>query len=320
MLIRGTCLVDLNRGTTVPYAPYGSYVVEWSADMRVNAYVSPVDYVIYSHAWGERTARPLTERDGARTFAPALSPDGTQVAYALSPENTNSAQLHVVNRDGSDDRLLTTLDMTTARFSGRLSWSPDARYIVYFTSEPSNLSGTFSPVLHLLETATGEVRPVGTVVAPVVDWSPDGAWLAYMPPNADTIEIVEATTGNAPQRIRDFNEAAGHNIIGDFISRPTFSPDSERLLFIDRNLTDNTTLVRVRDLTTGDITTLTTLDDAETRFEDVLWQPDGILLVEDLQASSYLDHILFHHVDPVTGARTQAGTLISEDYIRMVVW
>ncbi|MEM6284434.1 MAG: hypothetical protein AAF787_19740, partial [Chloroflexota bacterium] len=125
IMLGGTCMADLNTDISVHRASYGTFVSEWSADMRVSAFVSPVDYVIYTHSWQQNNVQALTQAGNVRTFAPAISSDGTRVAYVLTMPNSPSLHLRSVNRDGTDNRHLTTLNVANARFSGDLIWSPD---------------------------------------------------------------------------------------------------------------------------------------------------------------------------------------------------
>jgi hypothetical protein len=194
------------------------------------------------------------------------------------------------------------------------------RYIAYFTSERSALSGTFSPLLWILDVATGGTRVIDSVSTPAVAWSPDGQYVAYVPLNMDMVVIVAAETGYIPDFVRAFAGSPSAMIVGQRVSDPVFSPEGTKLLFVDREQQTDTTTVNYRDLTSGEVRTLDTFPDDNIRFEDVRWLSSGIIIVEDRAPSSYVDDIVFHHIDPATGKHTELNTLLTEDYIRMVEW
>jgi len=321
VILGGTCLVDLNTGVTMHWMTYGTFVSEWSQDMQVSAYLSPADYIIYAFSREDDTVRSLSTRDYLRHFAPALSPNNKEVAYALTGDGSSDyVQLRVINRDATNDRFLTTIDLRQGRFSGDMLWSPNGRYIAYFTTQPATVTGTIKPIFWLLDTQTGKEPVIDNVAAPVVAWSPDSQYVAYVPVNADMIVIVDIETGYVPDHIRALSETPRDNILGEGVSRAAFSPDGSKIMFVTRDGMNNKTNINYRDLTTGDVVTLTSFDTATMRFEEILWREDGILVVEDRLSSSYSDYIVFHRIDPATGTTRQIGELLVEDYIRMVEW
>ncbi|CAN5655253.1 S9 family peptidase [soil metagenome] len=106
---------------------------------------------------------------------PQLSPDGEWVVYGVTTIDSvtykASAQLWLSRRDGSEKRRLT--------FSGLRNdqprWSPDGRSIA-FTSDRDGGFGLFTITL-----AGGDAQPLvnhDNAIGPV-EWSPDGAKLAY---------------------------------------------------------------------------------------------------------------------------------------------
>lgn len=71
----------------------------------------------------------ISRINGTSRF-PRLSPDGTRIVYtAISPAGTD-AQIHVMNADGSGDKILTGKgNLNTAA-----CWSADGRYLFFQTS------------------------------------------------------------------------------------------------------------------------------------------------------------------------------------------
>lgn len=108
-------------------------------------------------------------------YRPALSPDGTQIAY-FDGMYDHSHNLWMVNADGTERRLV--LDVLDEEVSGAghmraLTWSPDGGWLAFTTDDSiylvrpdgSGLERVALDVLHL---------------APAVQWSPDGSRIAYL--------------------------------------------------------------------------------------------------------------------------------------------
>jgi len=111
----------------------------------------------------------LTDAAGG-SFAPALSPDGKQIAFVSNRDGTN--KLYLMNTDGSDQQALAG---DTVQASSP-AWSPDGHWIVFL----SNQTGDWA--LHI--TAVDDsgscllTSPEQKVSAPV--WSPDGGWIHFI--------------------------------------------------------------------------------------------------------------------------------------------
>jgi Tol biopolymer transport system component len=91
---------------------------------------------------------------------PRWSPSGDRIAYWNTPDGYNGT-IHVVQPDGSGDRLVSTVGVGYA--DAGLDWSPDGAWLVARSAD----------ALDLIEVATGQTLPL--------PWSAPYAWPAWRP-------------------------------------------------------------------------------------------------------------------------------------------
>jgi tricorn protease len=154
--------------------------------------------------------RPRFERVGSRIANAAISPTGVRAVFEARGEIISAPA------DKGDARNLTN---TTAVMEREPAWSPDGRWIAYFSDE----SGEY--MLHLRDqTGGGEVKKFalgdgkpGFFLGSV--WSPDSKKIAYNRQDV-SLWILDIEKGT--------NTRVDQNTFGDFgdVMEPTWSPDS----------------------------------------------------------------------------------------------
>jgi tricorn protease len=154
--------------------------------------------------------RPRYEKVGGRIASAAVSPTGIRAVFEARGEIISAPA------DKGDTRNLTN---TTNVMERDPAWSPDGKWIAYFSDE----SGEYA--LHLRDqTGMGEVKKItladgkpGFFSSPV--WSPDSKKIAYNR-NDVTLWYVDVEKGT--------NVRVDQNTFGDFgdVMEPSWSPDS----------------------------------------------------------------------------------------------
>jgi Tol biopolymer transport system component/DNA-binding winged helix-turn-helix (wHTH) protein len=177
-------------------------------------------------AWeGERTV-PLTAFPGYEGH-PALSPNGTQVAFTWNGDKQDNFDIYVM-RIGSDSPVRLTSDPAE---DIRPAWSPDGQTIAFLR----RLRGDRGE-LRLVHASGGSEQRIGELRNmdfrlslgrfAFVSWSPDGRWIAtsHRGPN-DRCERIYlfSRTGEA----RPLTSPAVSGLAGD--QMPAFSPDGKAL-------------------------------------------------------------------------------------------
>ena len=159
---------------------------------------------------------PITS-DPGREIDPAVSPDGTSVAYLASADG--GYDLFVRGLDGGAATRLTR----SALAKGHPAWSPDGRQIAFVGASGQSAS------LYVVPANGGAVTKLVDLPSWSygLDWSPDGRTLAYSdaaPGEAPAIVLLDIATKAARPIAR------GESTGGD--AKPVFSPDGKRLAFI----------------------------------------------------------------------------------------
>ncbi len=153
--------------------------------------------------------------------APALSPDGTRIAFARTEPASISRSIWVMNADGSGQTQLTSAS-TNDRFP---AWSPDGTKIVFESDRGDGfnlyvMDADGSNVTLVTDDEASDLRP---------SWSPDGERIAFIrtepdfsashlytvrPDGTELVRLIETSsaTGTAP-------------------SDPSWSPDGTQIAY-----------------------------------------------------------------------------------------
>jgi Tol biopolymer transport system component len=249
---------------------------QWVAESGDAIYTTRVD--------GTERAQ-LTDFNGS-TLHPDWSPDGTRVAFRLSPSGGRPDQVWVTDADGSSAKLIEACDDGDCAGADYPAWSPDGASLAY-TVYRAPLSDELPPsgsVIRVVDVATSEYQDVvASEPGEILDqprWSPDGTMFALQIDHfeADGTETamflaVSPTTGGAVTRLTPGEMYAGY---------PDWNPVDGRIVFCTFDLTAFATLEgdAVSNLYTinADGSGLTPLTDntaADLRVSQPSWTLDG---------------------------------------------
>ncbi|RNC79607.1 MAG: hypothetical protein ED557_13870 [Balneola sp.] len=178
---------------------------------------------------------------------PAISPDGSRIAYAMYSDSDTNRDITVAisGVEGESIRITNHPGNESAPV-----WSPDGRYIAYFRQEGEK-SGIYK-----IPAQGGMEEKIGVpynLIAQHMSWSPDGKQIAYVDRESKrdsySIYLMNVENGTKVKLTTPTNQHWG-----DYA--PSFSPDGSKLSFI-RGISAGTHDIFIHDLKTGDERRLT---------------------------------------------------------------
>jgi Tol biopolymer transport system component len=212
---------------------------------------------------GDVTRELWKGSDGGLVAPPAVSPDGTQIAFAY--RLNGRAALHVMSATGTDVRTVT--DSVDVR--GTFSWSPDGRWIAFAGSASAQATRVYK-----VAASGGAPVPLANAISARPLWSPDGRFIVYSEPVQGARVQVRAVTPDGkpfplPEMWVNYQTGTPYR----------FVPGAAALVYLKEGDVRHQNFFRI-DLTSGEEQQLTDLQPGvEMRDFDV--SPDGRQILFD---------------------------------------
>jgi Tol biopolymer transport system component len=224
--------------------------------------------------------------DSMSQYMLSAGPNG-RVAYGRVHEGT--LNIYVADSSGANPRRL-----SKGVWDGVPKWSPDGKWIA-FGREVNGNDVVIVPV------DSGPERAIAstTAVEVPIGWLPDNSGVLFTRVG-DRDELWVAPLEGSPRRLVESRGSVGG----------TVSPDGRWLAY--DVLLDGKRTLRVRDLTTGADTALTTEGYESLSRETGNWSPDGTRVLYESRRSGTLD-VWSVHV--VTGERRQITRDVRDDFL-----
>jgi eukaryotic-like serine/threonine-protein kinase len=158
-------------------------------------------------------------------YAPAWSPDGTQLAYAHSTPDAPGDHMYLLNPNGTGKERTLEQPIIESMANYPSSWSPDGRFLLF---DRQNKTGKVS--IWVLP-FSGDRKPYPFVEtqfnAQAGKFSPDGHWVAYVSNDSGQDEIYIAPFPGPGSRVQ-VSSAGG--------SQPRWRRDGRELFFLSPDI------------------------------------------------------------------------------------
>lgn len=228
------------------------------------------------HADGSNVTR-LTDDPGFDD-SPALSPDGTQIAFLTARHDPSPSfpdlkyEIYVMGSDGSNPRRLTETDAA----EDHPAWSPDGNAIIFDADYDGD---GFYEIYTMNADGTDVTRLTANAANDqFADWSPDGAQIAFSSDRNGNwdIFVMDADGGNQ----RALTDSPDWELF------PAWSPDGRQLAYNGLAPRSRNTEVFVMNADGSDIRQLT---DSPRFDENPAWSPDGRLIAFQTERDGNLE-------------------------------
>ena len=196
---------------------------EWKAELT-SRYEADKQRVL---ARGLSESRALTpngfNKGGYLTVAPAISPDGKQVVYAIRNADEHPA-IHLMNMDGSNNRKI--VDNNTS--SESIAWGPDGKGFYYTKIEQVRNANLYNDIYYYDLERGKEVRLTKHLRARDASPSPDGGKLVFVANRLGKTRLaslpLRQKTITSEKDIAWLNEESEYQF-----ETPRFSPDGQKI-------------------------------------------------------------------------------------------
>ena len=182
-------------------------------------------------ASSQQTLLATTSQIEGAKFSPLFSPDGTQLAYALDIDGSES--YHIVVHDLSTNISTDLTPRIAYSHQPNISWSPDGQMLAVL----SDKHGQFA--LHLIPVDGSPAgRMLKNVFHPCWDakWSPDGQWIAIEAESTASDRSIYVMPINRPRKTgKGKATKVATTQINLNAQHPAWSPDSKFLAFSGEN-------------------------------------------------------------------------------------
>ena len=180
---------------------------------------APADPMPASVRFVALTSGPLNETD------PAISPDGTRLAFALHPQDdAGPADLYVTDGPGRTPQQITT-HPADDRYP---AWSADGAMLAFIRIDGARCD---IMVMAIADRRERRVAACGNVEEPRVSWSRDGEWLVEsFAPGPDPIRGWQIARVATRTGVREELTLPNPGTLGDY--SPAVSPDGTRIAFV----------------------------------------------------------------------------------------
>lgn len=161
--------------------------IRFSPDRRRIAYTGGGTTGISTIDLDSLAITQITPAGSPIRFHPSWSPDGTRIAYATTTE------LRVI---GVGQTAETTIWRAPAGINPSMPvWSPDGSRIAFLTSDPRGNEPTRIRIVNADGTGARELIALRTIPYIQIDWSPDGAAIAYSDDEPGAVYTVNVASG-----------------------------------------------------------------------------------------------------------------------------